>query len=122
MKLLLLVTAFLLILPRVEDPDAASIGGRVTEATGTPIAGARISVRNKFTREFEVTKTWTDGFYRIEGLRQGRYSVVAQAEDYGCTWVLDVPLYRGKHTNLDLVLASRKDPSDNCIEAIRSAQ
>ena len=111
------ILAFLPVLSSVEDQDIASIGGRVTETSGAPIAGAKVSVRNKFSNEFEITKSNTDGFYRIEGLRQGNYSVFAQAEGYGCIWVLNVLLYRGEHTNLDLALpdAHKRVSPANCI-------
>jgi hypothetical protein len=75
-------------------------------------------VRNKFSGEVEIAKSSSAGLYRIAGLRQGRYSVFAQAESYGCRWVLNVLLFRGKHTNLDLVLtdSQKKVPSANCVE------
>jgi hypothetical protein len=120
MKLALLVSVavLLLALPRIDDPDAASLGGRVTDENAAPIAGARISIRNKFSGESAAAKSNTAGLYRITGLRQGRYSVFAQAEGYGCTWVLNVLLFRGKHTNLDLALTDslKKVPSANCME------
>jgi hypothetical protein len=119
---LVAISVVLWILPRTEDPDTASLGGRVTDESNAPIAAARISVRNKFSGDVEIVRSDEAGLYRIGGLRQGRYSVFAQAEGHGCTWVLDVILFRGKHTNLDLILTGSRKTTDDCMDSIRSAQ
>jgi hypothetical protein len=124
MKLLLAVTVsvFLAAVPRVQHPDGASLGGRVTDEEAVPIPGARISVRSKFSGKVQVVRSNAAGMYRIAGLKQGRYSIFARAESYGSTCVFNVILYRGKHTNLDLVLTDslKRETSGNCAETIRS--
>jgi hypothetical protein len=126
MKLAVLLTISVLLpaAPRTDDRDTASLGGRVTDENKAPIASAKVSIRNKFSGEVQIVKSDGAGFYRIAALRPGRYSVFAQAESYGCTWVLNVFLFRGKDTNLDLVLTDslKKRSSANCAEVIRSAQ
>jgi hypothetical protein len=122
--LLMVISVLLPAIPRTEDPEAASLGGRVSDQGGAPIAGARISVRNKFSGEVEIAKSDEAGLYRVAGLRQGQYSVFAQAEGYGCSLVLNVLLFRGRHTKLNLTLTDsrKKVPSVNCMELIRSTQ
>jgi hypothetical protein len=117
------ISVLLLVVPRTDAPDNASLGGRIADEKGAPIAGARITARNKFSGEFEVSKSDSAGLYRIAQLKQGRYSVYAQAVGYGCTWVLNVLLFRGNHTTLDLVLTDsrKKESSANCTKVPRSA-
>src|SRR5262245_9588933 len=114
-KLLLTAAVLILLLSgRTADPDAASLGGRVTDENNVPIPGARISVRHRFSDEFHIVNTDSEGIYKLEALRQGRYSVFAQAESYGCRWVFNVFVFRGQHTNLDLVLrTSTRKGSDS---------
>jgi len=118
------VSVLLLVLPRTIDPDAASLGGRVTDQNTTPIEAARISARNKFSGEVEIVESDAAGLYKIDRLQQGRYSVFAHAEGYGCAWVLNVFLCRGEYTNLDLVLtrSGKKVPSANCLQDTRNIQ
>jgi hypothetical protein len=94
----------LLILPRIDDPDAASLGGRVTNENQEAIDRATVSATNVFSREVEVTQSDAAGFYKLTALRQGRYSVLAKAEGHGCTWVFNVFVVRGQHTQLDITL------------------
>ena len=124
MKLLAMSTVLLLALVRTDHPDAASLGGRITDENMNPIPSATISARNVFSEEVEYTSSDAKGSYEIIGLRQGRYSVFAKAEGYGCTWVFNVLLYREKRTQVDLILrASRKGfPSEGCKEWIRSSR
>ena len=106
-KLLSLSTALLLVvLPRTDNPGTASLGGSVFDLSDAPIAGATLSARNKFSGEVEAATSDATGAYELRGLRPGRYSVLAQADGYGCVWSLNVFLYAGKHTRLDFKLTA----------------
>ena len=110
----------LVIVPRgTDDPEAASLGGRVTDENRVGIASATVSTRNVFSGETEYARTTQTGEYKFTGMRQGRYSVFVRAEGYSCRWVMNVILHRGKRTQLDLVLTtSRKaEPSNECKES-----
>ena len=88
-----IVAALLLVtLPRDEHPDAASLGGRITDEKQLAITGATISATNGFSREVEFTQSDRDGFYKLVGLRQGRYSVFVKTEDAG--WLIASLRYR----------------------------
>jgi hypothetical protein len=121
MKLLSMGTVFVLALARIDHPDDASLGGRVTDENLAPIASATISARNLLSGEVEYARSDANGLYKFTGMRQGRYSVFAEAEGYGRRWVFNIFLFRGKYTQLDLVLATcRKGvPSDGCTESGR---
>jgi Carboxypeptidase regulatory-like domain len=123
MKLLSIGTVLMLALARTDHADDASLGGRVTDENLVAIASATISARNVFSGEVEYARSDANGLYKLTGLRQGRYSVFAEAEGYGCRWVFNVFLFRGKHTELDLILATCRKavPSDGCKEWVRSA-
>jgi len=114
----------LLILPRIDDPDAASLGGRITDENLRAIDGATVSATNVFSREVEVAQSDAAGFYKLGPMRQGRYSVFAKAEGHGCTWVFNVVLFRGQHTQLDLTLrgAQKKVRTGDCTEVVRSTK
>jgi hypothetical protein len=121
MKLLSIGTVFMLALARTDHPDDASLGGRVTDENLVPIASATISARNVFSGEVEYARSDATGLYKFTGLRQGRYSVFAEAEGYGCRWVFNVFLFRGKSTELDLILTTcpKEVPSDGATESVR---
>ena len=96
------VSMLVLILPRTGNPDAASLGGRVTDENLVAIASATVSARNAFSGEVESMKSDATGLYKFTGLRQGRYSVFVKAEGSCSKWVFNVFLFRGEHTHLDL--------------------
>jgi hypothetical protein len=98
------VLGVLLLMPRSDFPEAASLGGTVTDVNRNAIASASVSARNVFSGDTVVTKTDAEGAYLISGMRKGRYSVFAKAGGYGCVWVRTVFLFPGKTTKLDIVL------------------
>ena len=114
----------LLVVPRIDDPDAASLGGRITNENHEPIVGATVSATNVFSQEVEATQSDATGFYKLAALRQGRYAVFATAEGYGCTSVLNVLLFRGQHTQLDLTLRGphKKVRVGECTDPVRSTK
>jgi hypothetical protein len=113
-----------LLLPRIDDSDLASMGGQVTDENQRPIARATVSATNVFSQDVQVAQSDATAFYRLTALRQGRYSVFAKAEGHGCTWVFNVLLFRGQHTHLDLKLrrSQKEVRAGDCTEAVRSTQ
>ena len=61
----------LLILPRIDDPDAASLGGRITDENLRAIAGATVSATNVFSREVQVAQSDAAGFYNYRACVKG---------------------------------------------------
>jgi hypothetical protein len=121
MKLLAVGAALIMALyPRATvDPDLGSIGGRVMDEKLVGIPSATVSARNVFTGAIEYVRSDAVGEYKFTNLRAGRYSVVARAEGYGCKWVLNVVVFRGKYTELDLVITKSREgaASNGCSES-----
>jgi hypothetical protein len=112
MKMMLLAgISLLFILPRTE-PNAASVGGYVTDENQAPIAGAAVSIRNVFSGQVNVTNSDRTGSYNLTGRKQGRYSAFAKAEGYGSVWVFNIILSSGEHQQLDFVLARERQHED----------
>ena len=57
----------LLVLLRIDDPDAASLGGRITNENHEAIVGATVSATNVFSQEVEATQSDATGFYKLVG-------------------------------------------------------
>ena len=66
---------------RAQDPTGA-IEGVISDATGAPLARARVIVNNSGTGLTKETETAADGFYRILPLPVGTYSVTMQAPGF----------------------------------------
>jgi hypothetical protein len=107
---------FALTLLRSDHPDAASLEGRVTYVEGEVIAGATVSVYNVSNDGVERVETDATGFYKLNCMKQGRYRIVVKAEGYCQKWVLNVFLFRGEHTRLDLTLTGKTPQGTGCVE------
>lgn len=104
------IALLLLTLPNGHT-DRASLGGRVTDEDLVAVPSATVSARNLFSGESAYVSTDAAGLYKFDSMKQGRYSVFAESEGYGATWVPSVFLVRGQHTELDIRLVkSRKNP------------
>ncbi len=66
--------------------QAGSISGTVTNAIGTPIAGAIVSASRTACCGYGYTTAAGDGTYAITGLAPGSYKVQAQAPGYAPTY------------------------------------
>jgi len=109
----------LLVLPRLDDPEMASLRGRITDENNCPIDRATIVAKNVFSRDVWSARSDVIGLYELSGLRQGRYSVFVSAEGYGCKSLFNVLLFRGKNTDLDVTLSrANKSNSDDCAKGM----
>ncbi|MGH9632342.1 MAG: carboxypeptidase-like regulatory domain-containing protein [Bryobacteraceae bacterium] len=59
------VAMLLLIVPRTDSPDTATLGGFVTGENGAGLAGAEISASNVFSGESEAAKTDASGAQKM---------------------------------------------------------
>jgi hypothetical protein len=64
-----------------QDPTGA-IEGTITDATAAILTGAHVVVRNLDTGFVRDTRTGPDGFYRVNAVPVGRYSVTAEAPQF----------------------------------------
>src|SRR5215469_2268601 len=68
------------------------ISGTVTDATGSVIAGASVSVVNQNTKINQRVSTDAAGFYVVPDLPVGTYSVIAEAKGFKKTEKSGYPL------------------------------
>lgn len=90
---------FVQTLAQTDSPKSAVIKGSVVNAEGTPLPGVNVA----FTDLGEGTSTNADGYYRIEGLPEGDYSVTFSFVGYQ-TQSREISLQNGKVTTLDITL------------------
>lgn len=83
--------------------DEYSLSGRITDASGGGIAGAKVSVQGKFGGAERQTITDQDGNFRFENLPAGEYIIKTQAN--GFTNVVRETGLRADTDNLEIVLA-----------------
>ena len=99
--LLLLIAAIPL---AMVQPYTGSIEGFVTDETG-PVPAAAIEVHQQATSVFVHAETDAMGYYRIDNLRTGRYSLWVQAADHDSIWIAQVSVERDRITHEDVLMA-----------------
>src|SRR5262245_37735425 len=62
--------------------SSGEIFGRVADASGAVISGAKVTLRNEQTGEERVAKTGTDGLFSFPSIPPGSYSVLVQASGF----------------------------------------
>jgi hypothetical protein len=82
------------------DTAVGSLAGAVEDASGQPLAGARITVEPGG----HVTTTADDGGYLLAALAEGLYQVTASLDGYPPQTRTGVDVFRGQTTRVDLVL------------------
>jgi protocatechuate 3,4-dioxygenase beta subunit len=96
---------------RTLQPQTASAGvaGRVIDAAGRPVAGAIIFLRDLATAETPIgwLRAITDaaGYFRVDGLLPGFYSLVALDEGSHGTATQRLPLLGDATARLQLILS-----------------
>lgn len=106
MKFGLLAFLFLLIsaIPlAMMQPDAGSIEGLVADEMG-PVAGATVEVHQQVTGVFLHAESDMVGYYRVENLRAGHYSLWVEAGNHDSVWIAQVMVDRGKVARQDVFI------------------
>ena len=62
-----------------QDPATSTIAGTVTDASGAPIAGARVTVVRRATGQARETTASPSGTYTFTNLPPGEYTVTVSA-------------------------------------------
>ena len=76
------VLCFLALMPLFGQVDTGSVTGTVTDATGAVIAAARVVVSQEETGGQRQAVTNDSGFYSVQALRPGRYTVLVTKEGF----------------------------------------
>ena len=90
----------------------AVLSGTVNGPTGTPVSGAKVTVKNTATSETSETQSDSSGRYSFQNLAPGTYDVIATAEGLSAKQ-LSVSIATGAAQTLDIGLsaASRGAPA-----------
>lgn len=102
--LALLCTFFLASDVSAQGVTTASITGQVTNATGAPIPGAEVSIRNTATGWTGQVATTESGRFRLSSLRPGPYMVSVEIIGYRPETLEEVQLALGETRAFDFVL------------------
>lgn len=81
-----------------------TILGSVTDSSGAPVAGAKVTVHNVDTGVDRVTETTTDGGYLIPELPVGTYDITAEIKDFQKARVTGVTVSVAAGRRVDIVL------------------
>ncbi len=101
----ILLLPCLLSLPLWAQAPSATISGTVTNPSGSPVAGAKISVANTFSGQTAETQTDAAGNYSVSNLAPGDYQVSVSAEGFTAK-VASVKLAAGAIQALQTVLTA----------------
>src|SRR5437870_345919 len=89
--LLLLCALLVLILPALAQFHSG-IEGSVSDPSGALVPDVNITVRNLSTGETRTVRTSSAGYYRVEPLPAGRFSITATATGFKTYLNNDVPV------------------------------
>jgi len=82
----------------IQQLEAGSIAGRVSDPDGNAIAGASVTAFNEDGEEVTTTATADDGTYVLGGLPTGTYRVEVSASGFADASVSDVSVTAGQQT------------------------
>jgi len=88
----------------VAQIKSASIGGLVTDSSGAPVPGAKVTVVEQTTRSSQSITTNNSGGFDVPYLAAGRYSVNVQKEGFNSFRAEDVILAEVQAYHLEVVL------------------
>lgn len=103
LKLVCLAALFVLFSSVIRSQEfRATITGRVTDASGAIIAGAKVDATNQATSQVASTVTDTAGIYTIPLLQPGTYTVSANANGFKNYVHANIVLNTGDRTGVDI--------------------
>jgi iron complex outermembrane receptor protein len=89
---------------QAQAPTGA-LDGTISDAQGKALVNAQVAVRNQATGATRITKTDTNGFYSIDGLNVGTYTVEAQAAGFAQISQSGVVIALGQPQHVALTLS-----------------
>ncbi len=101
------ILAFILLLigsiPLAMQFENGSIEGFITDQNG-PVAGASVEARNVMSGAIWRKSSDAKGYYKIEEVRAGRYSLWVQAKNHNSAWIQRIVVDHGQHVHVDVNL------------------
>jgi hypothetical protein len=89
-------------IPLAMQLDTGSIDGVIMDEAG-PVANAAVEARNVLSGAVISTESDAFGYYKVENLRSGRYSLWVQA-GHDSLWIPPIPVEPGEAVHQDLRL------------------
>ena len=83
----------------------SSISGTVADTTGAAIAGAKVTITNQGTAVSHEKKTDSGGFYSVEGLTDGQYTIEVTSPGFHESITHEIQLDPGQRRATNIVLA-----------------
>ena len=85
------------------QPYTGSIEGLVTDDAG-PVPAAALEAHQQATGLFAHAETDATGYYRIDNLRTGRYSLWVEAAGHDSIWIAQVSVERDHAAREDVLM------------------
>jgi carboxypeptidase family protein/TonB-dependent receptor-like protein len=87
-----------------QQPGTATLSGRVMDANGAVVVGAKVAITLKATNTRRETKTNEDGLFVVTSLAPGDYEVRVQQAGFKTTVLAAIPLRVGQNENVAVTL------------------
>jgi len=103
-----------------QNVNAGALTGTVTDPTGAAVAEMSVTVTNQATGITRTTKTTGKGFYTVENLPDGDYTLSVTPSGFSSVTIKDIHLDPGQRRGQDLALSvggveSKVDVSANTV-------
>jgi len=110
--ILVLALLLLLSIPLAMQFDTGSIEGFISDDRGR-LPGASVEARNATTGDVQRTVSEPTGYYKLEGIHAGRYSLWVEASGHDSVRIMRVPVEHGQSVHQDVFLArSNEEATD----------
>ena len=100
----LLIVSIVALTALVQAQFGASLQGTVTDKTGAVVSGANVTITEQATGVSHNTASDASGFYRINELPPGKYTVVVQAGNFKQSSQSDVDVSAERPTPVNVTL------------------
>ena|SRR5579863_8160155 len=96
------------------QPQSAAIEGFVSSNLASVLPGAKVGVDSLTRGYHREAVTNTSGYYIVDELQSGAYSVYAEVPGYGCIIFPHVALMPGQHLREDFVFVRNRPYPGAC--------
>lgn len=100
-----------------QSTNTCAITGTVTDSTGALLPGAAVTVTDQATGLTRSTATNSSGFYSVESLASGDYTVTTKAPGFKTQVVRDIHLDPGQRRGVDVKLEIGQTAATITVEA-----
>lgn len=106
-----LLTVLSLFSPGQQAADSASLGGKIRDSTGKPVAEVVVQLQGQGAAGIMTARTDSSGFYKFSGVRAGNYSLRIVIDGLLETEVPSLVLAPGEAKTFDCMLSGSKAAS-----------